>query len=785
MKKLLCLTLVFTFLLTLLVSCTPKNSGKKGEKVRLENVYIASEFDAPENLQSVRFLTAGDNIYVYGQREMKTVDEYGNEMYDYPTVVFKTDKDFSSFTELFEISQNDSEWNEEEQYSVGSYMSNIAGTSDGGTILLYNEWREDWSDPNEYIYEQSWSMEKRSPVGEVESRVKINFGDSEGYLNNITPLSDGNFLTMSYQGVYILSPEGEILSSCSDVNDINSAFVTNDERILVTFYDDKWQMCLGEFLRETNEIEELFKLENNYYNGAFIVSPEGRLFMNDSYDLIEFDVATGKEIKPIINWINSDINSNYIWDINAIGNDEFITTDNSDWENPKILKLSPAGEVVEKYVLTYGTLSLDYDVKDKIIKFNRSQKEHRIAVKVYGEWDNETGENLGIQKLDMEIVQGRGPDIISLNSLDTKKYAAKGLLADLEAIMKEDGQYSKDDFLPGIVEYGTLNGKLRTVVPQFSVESLVAKKSIVGDRVSWTWDEAFELLEQYPDSVAFADIQREDVLRNILRTCVYDFIDYETGMCKFDTAEFERLLEFCKPYPATIDWDTYYEDYDWEVRQQQYKDGKVLFQTAWISGPYDLAWSIDNLKNSFGEEVSYIGYPSSSGAGSTVSANLELAIMESSMYKDVAFDFIKTVLEYDEDSYYQLPALKSAFDTSFEKVMEQWEESDEPVVDEPVVDEPVVEEPTDDEPIVEEPVIDDDFIGMPSPVWQEPKLTREEAENVKKFVMNVSKRSAGYDSEIIDIIVDESAAYFDGQKDIKETCKIIQSRVFLIVTENM
>lgn len=780
MKRFLSFALVFAFLLTLLVSCAPKSNTKKGEKVRLENVYTAKEFEAPEKLQSLRFFMAGDAVYVYGQREVKTVDENGIETHDYPTVVFKTDKDFSSFNELFVIAQNENEWNEEEQYAIGSYMSNMAGTLDGGTILLYNEWRDDWSDPNEYKYEQSWSMEKRSPAGEVEYKVKIDLGDSEGYLNNITQLSDGNYLTMSYQGIYVLSPEGKILSSCSDVNDINSAFVTRDGRILVNYYNDEWKMCLGEFLRETNEIEELFTLENNYYNGAFVVSPEGRLFMNDSYDLIEFDVSTGKEIKPIINWINSDINSNYVWDICAIGNDEFITTDNSNWENPKILKLSPAGEVVEKYVLTYGALELDYDVKQKIIEFNRSQEEHRIAVKTYGEWDNETGENLGIQKLDMDIVQGRGPDIISLNSLDVKKYAAKGLLADLEALMKEDGQYSKNDFLPGVIEYGTLNGKLRTIIPQFSVESLVAKKSIVGDRVAWTWQDMFALLEQYPESVAFADIQREDVLRNILRTCVYDFIDYETGMCKFDTPEFERLLEFCKPYPATIDWDTYYEDYDWSVREQEYKDGKILFQTAWISGPYDLAWSLDNLKNSFGGEVSYIGYPTSSGTGSVISANLELAIMEKSIYKDVAFDFIKTVIEYDEDSYYQIPALKSALDTACEKVMEQWEQSNEPIVDEPIV-----EKPTDDEPAIEEPVIDDDFIGMPSPEWQEPKLTREEMESVKRFVMNVSKRNAGYDNEIIDIIVDESAAFFDGKKDIKETCKIIQSRVFLIVTENM
>ena len=765
MKKLFAIVLTFVFLLTLLVSCTPKSNTQKGEKVRLENVYTAEEFSVPDKLQSVRFFLAGDAMYIYGSRETKALDENGNEYSEYPTVVFKTDKNFSNFTELYVLDQNENEWHEEEQYSVGSYVNSITGTSDGGTMLLYNEWRDDWSDPNEYKYEQSWSMEKRNAAGESEYKVKINLGRDDVYINNLTHLKDGNFLAASYDSVYILSPEGEVVSSCEDQNNINSTFVTLDGRILLTYYNDEWKMVFGEFFPEQNKVEDIFTLEGNSYTGTFIVSPDGRLYMNDSYDINEFDVTTGKKIKPVLNWINSDINSNFVWDIGALGNEEFITTDNSDWEHPKILKLTPAGEVVEKYVLTFGTLELDYDLKAKIIEFNRSQKEHRISVKTYSEWDNETGENLGIQKLDMDIVQGRGPDIISLNSLDAKKYAAKGLLADLEVLMKEDGEYSKDDFLPGIIEYGTFNGKLRSLVPQFSIESLVAKKSIVGDRVTWTWDEMFKLLEQYPESVAFADMQREDVLRNVLRSCVYDFIDYETGMCTFDSAEFARLLEFCKPYPATIDWDTYYQDYDWSVREQQYKDGKILFQTAWISGPWDIAYSMDSFKNTFGEEVSYIGYPTNEGSGSVINSNLELAIMEKSIYKDVAFDFIKKAVEYDQDAYYQIPSLKDALDQSFETVLEQWEQSDEPVV--------------------EEPVIDDDFIGMPSPKWEEPKLTREEVESIKKFISSVSKRDAGYNSEIIDIIVEESAAFFDGKKDIKETCKIIQSRVFLIVTENM
>ena len=63
-------------------------------------------------------------------------------------------------------------------------------------------------------------------------------------------------------------------------------------------------------------------------------------------------------------------------------------------------------------------------------------------------------------------------------------------------------------------------------------------------------------------------------------------------------------------------------------------------------------------------------------------------------------------------------------------------------------------------------------------------LTAERAQEVKEYVLSVDKMYY-YDSSIIDIIVEEAAPFFAGQKTAQQAADIIQSRVQIYVNENM
>ena len=65
------------------------------------------------------------------------------------------------------------------------------------------------------------------------------------------------------------------------------------------------------------------------------------------------------------------------------------------------------------------------------------------------------------------------------------------------------------------------------------------------------------------------------------------------------------------------------------------------------------------------------------------------------------------------------------------------------------------------------------------------QITREQADKFEKFIKGVSRRQAPIDHEVINIIIEESAAYFANKKSLDETVRIIESRAFIYVSENM
>jgi ABC-type glycerol-3-phosphate transport system substrate-binding protein len=377
------------------------------------------------------------------------------------------------------------------------------------------------------------------------------------------------------------------------------------------------------------------------------------------------------------------------------------------------------------------------------------------------------------------------PDIFAVTDLDVKKYATKGLLADIGALMSADGDMKKSDILENVVEYCTIDGVMRTVVPYFSVSTVAGRRDILGDKGYVTWSELFRILREDPERVGFTELERGQLLDNILSATAYQYVDYTTGVCHFESDSFKSLLEFCRTYPETIDWDEYYEDYDWEMALEGYKNGKILFMNTGFYSMYDIVYSYVDMKNNFGRDVAYVGYPSDDGQGSVMRAGLELAVWDSSPFKDEAFDFLKSLLsESSSERYYSFPSNKKEFERQFEELMLEQERireeaenpSDEPEEPDFDADMPV--------PLVSNKVAPDLILPNPG-TWVEPTVTREEGEAIKDFVTSVSNRAMALDSEIIKMIKEESAAYFDGKKSIDETCRIIQSRVFIFVSENM
>ena len=167
------------------------------------------------------------------------------------------------------------------------------------------------------------------------------------------------------------------------------------------------------------------------------------------------------------------------------------------------------------------------------------------------------------------------------------------------------------------------------------------------------------LFRSVDEFIAFADanpeasllgneISRSDFFSAMIRACSENFINRDTGECKFDSDDFIKLMEFSTRFPKEIDYEQLYADENyWNEQQSAYREGKTLLNS------YDLNRfvNIRELEQGvFGEPITFKGLPGAAGNGAVFDAYTEVAITSKASNPDGAWNFVKYFLsdEYQD-----------------------------------------------------------------------------------------------------------------------------------------
>lgn len=409
---------------------------------------------------------------------------------------------------------------------------------------------------------------------------------------------------------------------------------------------------------------------------------------------------------------------------------------------------------------------LNYDLKRSITNFNKESDKYQIEVTSYEDQDSNGSYDEKIKRLNNDLVAGKIPDILLVDSnIPFESYVSKGLIADLNGFFEKDETIKREDYLENVLEAFSMDGKLYRIAPSFNIQTLAAKKSIVGDKTSWTVDEFLEVAKNNPDAKMFGDeMTNSNFLNQMIMMNIGSYINYETGECHFDSDSFKKLLEYAKDnFPTEINYDELYSDDNyWQEREMAYREGKAILRSEYI---YNLRTLKYDEVGYMGEETTFIGVPSDNGCGSTIYPNTTLAVMAKSKNPDGAWEFIKTLLSDEAQSSNMnsgLPLKLSAYDKLKEKAKEKpyWE------------NEKGEKEYYDDNVWVGE----QQFVCEPN--------TDEDNEKIMNFIKSVTNVRS-YDSDLLKIIDEETQAYFSGQKSVDEITDLIQNRVSTYVNENM
>ena len=171
---------------------------------------------------------------------------------------------------------------------------------------------------------------------------------------------------------------------------------------------------------------------------------------------------------------------------------------------------------------------------------------------------------------------------------------------------------------------------------------------------------------------------------------------------------------------------------------------------------------IEIEKGKFGEEVTFIGYPVSSGNGSVINANSSYAITAKAKNPDGAWEFLKYFLSDDyQNNASNFPVKLSAYDALKEQAKEKPFYTDE----------------------------NGNKVEYENTYWIGESSVdigvNTDADNEKLMNLITSASTTyQYDTDLMKIITEEAAAYFSGQKSLDETADIIQNRASIYISEN-
>ena len=549
---------------------------------------------------------------------------------------------------------------------------------------------------------------------------------------------------------------------------LNDLFVGKEGTLLYTYVDEKKDstMWLNVVDLSKKTIGEAKQLPDSFRSQGYrsIVAGDAQTDVVYTTPTGVYAIGKGETAEHLwMSFINSDVPTTNMNHIVLLDETQFIGFYFDDYyhtQKVSIFTKTNSDEVTDKTVLVLAGYYVPQEVKSRVVQFNKTNPAYRIVIKEYHTYDTMEDGMAGYNRLNMDIMQRGLPDILIADSyFPISGYISKGLLADIDELIAADEELSKTEFMDNVFDAYRVGGKLYYVTPSFSVKTLVGKTSLVGERTSWTMEEMMELMASMPEGTQMiGELTGSGFVEMMMQYCGNDFVDVETGKCNFNSENFIAMLEYARKLPEDIDWSDYGDDY-WETQDSQYRENRTLLAECEVS---NVRYVNDYINGYFGEEISYIGFPSATGNGAVVEAGEQYLISARSENIEGAWEFVRYYLteEYQKEVL-MLPVNKDVF---LERAMEATRN-------------PYTIDSNGDKTEYEYKL----SIGGESVVL--PNMTEEQVNEFVEFVENIDK-CVYYDEDIEAIINEEVASFLADQKSAAEVAKIIQSRVELYVNEN-
>lgn len=372
-------------------------------------------------------------------------------------------------------------------------------------------------------------------------------------------------------------------------------------------------------------------------------------------------------------------------------------------------------------------LTLAYTGQSQIVSlvrlFNRSQQDYQITATAYADAD--------MTRLKTEILAGNGPDLFcfgsmsSTNGLELGGLRPETVCADLGELL--DTALPRETFVPLTLEAVKIDGGYYTLPLSFCIATVSAPSDLIPEQ-GLTLAELEDALDRAGDLPPFESWMTAENL--LALTCAFylsRYVDREAGTCNFESQEFYDYLTWCKTWSGdgTIS-DTPQES---------------LLRYSIVS---DLDYLITRRADGEPRNMTYVGFPVEEGYGHELYVPTQIGIAADTDHQAGAEAFVRfCVAEYPSLMEQDIPATAADM----------------------------------------EAIIDRCIRGEVADWDGTPRVLDEAAYDQFRQLLENTTVAADTDTTLREIVTDEAAYFFAGEKTAEETARLIQQRVSLYLME--
>ena len=300
-----------------------------------------------------------------------------------------------------------------------------------------------------------------------------------------------------------------------------------------------------------------------------------------------------------------------------------------DGSQTRVFFLSKSDTPAEKITLTIAGISQPMTMQNLMAEFGQMYPEYRAEFVDYRALYGDQA----VTQLLLDLQDENCPDVLLLNAVPYEALAQRELLTDLNVYLSGGKTLKKEDLLPNLVEaLESEDGKLYRLPQSFAIKTVVALASVVGERTTWDFDAFSEIAAQMPENCAlFSDHDPDSILTDVLFHSYSHFVDEERGQETFDSPLFRSWLQLIRKLQDVPLPES--ESSEEALRNKEILLSRVQFSSA---GQYD------DLSKALGDDMVAIGYPD--GAAASFYLSNPVAIPANAQETKAAWAFIELMV---------------------------------------------------------------------------------------------------------------------------------------------